>query len=254
MKLKEQVVLVTGASRGLGATTAKAFGREGAKVIVNYRKSKEEAEAVVQAIGEKQAIALQADVRDETAVKKMFTRAKEHFKKPITTIVNNALIDFSFDGDQRNKLDTIKWSEFETQLQGSVQAALHTLRAGYDDMKVNKFGRIINIGTNLVQHPVVPYHDYNSAKAALLGFTRSMAQELGADGITVNMVSGGLLRTTDASAATPDEVFELIKQNTPLQQVTTPEDLADTVLFFASPWSRAVTGQNLIVDGGLVMN
>src|SRR5690625_6092352 len=78
----------------------------------------------------------------------MFTRAKEHFKKPITTIVNNALIDFSFDGDQRNKLDTIKWSEFETQLQGSVQAALHTLRAGYDDMKVNKFGRIINIGTN----------------------------------------------------------------------------------------------------------
>src|SRR5690625_3359974 len=102
MKLKEQVVLVTGASRGLGATTAKAFGREGAKVIVNYRKSKEEAEAVVQAIGEKQAIALQADVRDETAVKKMFTRAKEHFKKPITTIVNNALIDFSFDGDRKS--------------------------------------------------------------------------------------------------------------------------------------------------------
>ena len=81
-----------------------------------------------------------------------------------------------------------------------------------------------------------------------------MAQELGADGITVNMVSGGLLRTTDASAATPDVVFEAIKENTPLQQVTTPEDLADTVLFFASPWSRAVTGQNLIVDGGLVMN
>ncbi|MFO0072985.1 MAG: SDR family oxidoreductase, partial [Gemmatimonas sp.] len=68
----------------------------------------------------------------------------------------------------------------------------------------------------------------------------------------VNMVSGGLLRTTDASAATPDAVFDLIAANTPLRRVTTPDELADTVLFFASPWARSVTGQNLIVDGGLV--
>lgn len=254
MELKEQVVLVTGASRGLGKEIAKAFGREGARVVVNYVKNKDKAEAVVEEIGKDRALALQADVRDEEAVKAMFDKAKEHFSQPITTIVNNALINFSFNGDERNKLDTIQWEEFEQQLQGSIQASLHTLRAGHADMKAQKFGRIINIGTNLVQHPVVPYHDYNSAKAALLGFTRSMAQELGADGITVNMVSGGLLRTTDASAATPDVVFEAIKENTPLQQVTTPEDVADTVLFFASPWSRAVTGQNLIVDGGLVMN
>lgn len=116
-----------------------------------------------------------------------------------------------------------------------------------------KFGRIINIGTNLVQHPVVPYHDYTTAKAALLGFTRNMANELGADGITVNMVSGGLLKITDASKATTDEVFEAIKNSTPLRKVTAPEEVADAVLFFASPWARAVTGQNLLVDGGLVM-
>jgi len=79
-------------------------------------------------------------------------------------------------------------------------------------------------------------------------------RELGAYGITVNMVSGGLLRTTDASSATSQEVFDLIESTTPLRKVTTPEDLADVVLFFASPWARAVTGQNLIVDGGLVMN
>lgn len=119
-------------------------------------------------------------------------------------------------------------------------------------MRAMKFGRIINVGTNLFQNPVVPYHDYTAAKAALLSLTRTAAHELGPDGITVNMLSGGLLRTTDASAATPDFVFDLIAEQTPLRSVTTPDEFADAVLFFLSPWSRAVTGQNLIVDGGLV--
>ena len=114
-------------------------------------------------------------------------------------------------------------------------------------------GRFVAIGSNLVENPVVPYHDYTTGKAALIGFVRNVAQELGPDGITVNMVSGGLLRTTDASAATSDEVFGIIEQTTPLRKVTTPEEVADAVLFFLSPWSRAVTGQTLIVDGGLVM-
>ena len=119
-------------------------------------------------------------------------------------------------------------------------------------METQGFGRIINIGTNLFQNPVVPYHDYTAAKAALLSLTRTMAQDLGPKGITVNMISGGLLRTTDASAATPNEVFDYIAANTPLRKVTDPAEFADTALFFASPWARAVTGQNLIVDGGLV--
>lgn len=114
-------------------------------------------------------------------------------------------------------------------------------------------GRIVNVGTNLFQNPVVPYHDYTAAKAALLSLTRTLAKDLGRHGVTVNMVSGGLLRTTDASAATPEEVFDLIASSTPLGRVTTPEEFADAVLFFASPWARSVTGQNLVVDGGLVM-
>lgn len=254
MDLKDQVVLVTGSSRGLGAATAKTFGREGAKVVVNYVHNKEKADEVVNTIGKDRAIAIKADVRDAAEVEQLFAQAKKHFNQPISTIVNNALIDFSFNGDARNQLDTIKWGEFQTQLEGSIQAALHTLRAGQKDMIEQKFGRIINIGTNLVQNPVVPYHDYNTAKAALLGFTRSMAKELGAEGIAVNMISGGLLQETDASSMTPDAVFDLIRESTPLQKVTTPEDVANAVLFFASPWSSAVTGQNLVVDGGLVMN
>ncbi|API92425.1 3-oxoacyl-ACP reductase [Virgibacillus pantothenticus] len=254
MDLKEQVVLVTGASRGLGAAIAKAFGETGAKVVVNYFMNKEKAEEVVEQIGNERALAIQADVRNLEEVNALFVKARNYFKKPITTIVNNALIDFTFNGELRNKLDSIKWNEFQTQFEGSVKAAFHTLQAGRADMVNQNFGRIINIGTNLVQNPVVPYHDYNTGKAALLGFTRSMAKELGPNGITVNMVSGGLLNKTDASAETPDAVFKLIKEETPLQKATTPEDVADVVLFFASPLSRAVTGQNLVVDGGLVMN
>lgn len=254
MDLKEQVVLVTGASRGLGAAIAKAFGETGAKVVVNYFMNKEKAEEVVEQIGNERALAIQADVSNLEEVNALFVKARNYFKKPITTIVNNALIDFTFNGELRNKLDSIKWNEFQTQFEGSVKAAFHTLQAGRADMVNQNFGRIINIGTNLVQNPVVPYHDYNTGKAALLGFTRSMAKELGPNGITVNMVSGGLLNKTDASAETPDAVFKLIKEETPLQKATTPEDVADVVLFFASPLSRAVTGQNLVVDGGLVMN
>ena len=253
MELKEQVVLVTGGSRGLGEAIVRQFVEEGAKVVINYFSSKERAESIAESLGANRAIAIQADVRDAKSVETMFARAKEYFNKPITTIVNNALIDFSFNGDDRKKLDTIGWEDYHTQLQGSVQAVLHTMQAGREDMVAQNFGRIISIGTNLVQNPVVPYHDYNTAKSALIGMTRSLAKELGTNGISVNMVSGGLLRTTDASKATPDVVFDVIEESTPLQKVTTPEDVAKTVLFFASPWAEAVTGQNLIVDGGLVM-
>lgn len=254
LNINEQVVLVTGGSRGLGKAVVNAFAREGAKVIVNYYKSEEKAEEIVQSLGKENAIAIQADVRDFNEVARMFEDAKRYFGKPVSTIINNALIDFSFNGDARKNLDTINWQDFLTQLEGSVKGSLNTVQAGKKDMAEAKFGRIINIGTNLFQNPVVPYHDYNTSKAALLGLTRNMAKELGVDGITANMISGGLLLKTDASAATPDAVFDIIKTSTPLQQVTTPEDVADAILFFASPWSRAVTGQNLIVDGGLVMN
>lgn len=252
MNLQDQVVLVTGGSRGLGAAIVKAFAREGARVVINYFSSKEKAEALAQEIG-KRAIAIRADVRNRDEVNDLFQKAKEHFQSPITTIVNNALVNYAFDPVKRKDANAIEWNDYLAQFEGSVQAAMNTLQVGLPDMKKRKFGRIINIGTNLVQNPVVAYHDYTTAKAALLGFTRNMANELGPYGITVNMVSGGLLKITDASSATTEEVFELIKNSTPLRKVTTPEDVADAVLFFASPWARAVTGQNLIVDGGLVM-
>lgn len=253
MKISEQTVLITGASRGLGASIAKSFAREGANVIVNYFQSEEKALDLVKELGER-AVAIQADVRDEEQVKKMIDKGKNHFGKSITTIVNNALVDFRFDPTGQKVVEDLTWSNFQTQLDGSVKGSFNTIQACLEDMKEAKFGRIMNIGTNLVQNPVVAYHEYTTGKAALLGLTRNMAKELGSHGITVNMISGGLLRETDASRVTTKEVFGIIEAITPLQKVTTPDELADVTLFFASDWSRAVTGQNLIVDGGLVMN
>lgn len=248
-KLDEQTVLVTGAGRGLGTAVARAFAREGARVVVNYRSSRVSAEALASEIG---GLAIQADITDAEQVDALFTEAEAHFGSSVTTVVNNALADFSFNGDARSKADSITWDEFDAQFRGTVRGALTTTQRALKGMRAAGFGRIINVGTNLFQNPVVPYHDYTASKAALLSLTRTLAADLGADGITVNMVSGGLLRTTDASAATPEEVFDLIAASTPLQRVVTPEEFADALLFFASPWSRSVTGQNLVVDGGLV--
>ncbi len=250
LAISEQTVIITGAGRGLGAAIAAAFAREDAKVAINYRNSRIEAEALAASLGDR-ARAFQADVRDSEAVKRMVAEVKDTLGGP-TTVVHNALTDFSFNGDARSRLDQMTWGEMTSQLDTAVKGALNLIQATRPVMATAGFGRIITIGTNLFQNPVVPYHDYTAAKGALLSLTRTAAAELGPSGITVNMVSGGLLRATEASSATPDAVFDLIAANTPLRQVTTPEEMADAVLFFASPWARAVTGQNLIVDGGLV--
>jgi 3-oxoacyl-[acyl-carrier protein] reductase len=253
LSLQEQVVMVTGGGRGLGEHLVRAFLREGARVVINYLHSGSQAEALARTEPGR-AVALKADVGDRREVDALVARALDYFGSPITTVVNNALPAFSFNGDARPHAEALRWENLNQQFEGVVRAALNTTQASLDGMRQQGFGRIINIGTNLFQNPVVPYHDYTAAKAALLSLTRTLSHDLGPDGITVNMVSGGLLRTTDASAATPPEVFDLIAASTPLRRVTTPAEFADAALFFASPWSRSVTGQNLVVDGGLVKN
>lgn len=252
-EIAEQVVLITGAARGLGACLVRAFASQGAKVVVNYLHSEAAAQALVAEFPD-QAIAIRADVCDPQAVQAMFAQAAQHFGASISTVVNNALPHFQFNGDARPHADTLTWDHLQHQMEGILRGALNTTQAALPGMEQNGFGRIINIGTNLFQNPVVPYHDYTAAKAALLSFTRTLSHDVGPKGITVNMISGGLLRITDASAATPEAVFDLIAQSTPLRRVTSPDEFAEVALFFASPWSRAVTGQNLVVDGGLVKN
>ena len=251
--LEHTTLLITGASRGLGAAIARSAHRHGARVIVNYWQSKKAAQALVAELGER-ALAVCADVRSADEVQAMVRQASDWAGGPINALVNNALLNYYFNGDERHSLGTIPWDALQAQIDGAVRGSLNTLQACRAGMQTAGGGRVVNIGTNLFQNPVVPYHDYTAAKGALLALTRTAAKEWGPQGIRVNMVSGGLLRSTDASAATPAEVFDMIAAATPLRQVTTPEEMADAVVMLLSPLARGITGQNLVVDGGLVMN
>ena len=248
-----KLVLVSGAGRGLGASIAESFVNSGYKVALNYFNSSKEAEDLSRKLGDP-VQAFKADIRDENEISNMYKEINSHFSSYPDILVNNAMANYVFNGDLRKKAEDISWKEIQEHLDVTIKGSLNLIQALIPKMKDKKFGRIINIGTNLVQNPVVPYHDYTIAKGGLLALTRTFAKDLGQFGITVNMVSGGLLKVTDASAATPDEVFEAIAQMTPLQKVTTVQDLADAVTFFASDASRAITGQNLTVDGGLTFN
>lgn len=252
LPFSEQRVLISGASRGLGASIARAFAREGAAVTVNYYRSERAAQTLAEELGPR-AIAVQADVRDPDAVCRMVEHATDALGGAPTTVISSALVDYRFDPETRADADNVSWDAYDAQLQGSVRGALNLVQACAPAMREARYGRIVAIGSNLVHNPVVAYHDYTVAKAALLGFVRNMARDLGPHGITVNLISGGLLDRTDASSATSDFVFDLIRQSTPLGTVTTPDEAADAALLFASPWARAITGQELIVDGGLVM-
>ncbi len=248
-----KLVLISGSSRGLGAAMAKSFSEAGYSVAINYFNSEKEAKELSKILPN-QSHAFKCNISNKNEVEAMLKNIKEIFGQHPSILVNNAMTSYVFNGDDRKNVDSITWDEIQDHLNVTLKGSLNLIQALILDMKSESFGRIINIGTNLVQNPVVPYHDYTIAKAALLGLTRTFAKDLGPDGITVNMLSGGLLKVTDASSATPDFVFDAIAEMTPLQKVTTIEDLSDAALFFASDRSRSITGQNLTVDGGLTFN
>ena len=252
-KQMNKLVLISGSSRGLGAAMAKSFSEAGYSVAINYFNSEKEAKELSKILPN-QSHAFRCNISNKNEVEAMLENIKEIFGQHPSILVNNAMTSYVFNGDDRKNADSITWDEIQDHLNVTLKGSLNLIQALISDMKSESFGRIINIGTNLVQNPVVPYHDYTIAKAALLGLTRTFAKDLGPDGITVNMLSGGLLKVTDASSATPDFVFDAIAEMTPLQKVTTIEDFSDAALFFASDRSRSITGQNLTVDGGLTFN
>ncbi|WP_298597122.1 3-oxoacyl-ACP reductase [uncultured Limnohabitans sp.] len=249
-----QVILVTGASRGIGAGIAQAFARQGAMVLVNYLSNHDAAQDVVsrcQQLGG-DAWALSADVRSAEAVTAMVAQALRETGR-IDTVVNNAFSPYTFDPDHRTRFGDLPWQAYQTQFDGAVLAAYNTCQAVLPHFKQRGQGSIVNLTSDLVDRPSIAYHDYTTAKAALVGFSRNLAAELGPLGIRVNCVAPGLVSPTDSSRATKESVKEALIAQTPLGRLATPEDVAGPVLFLASDWSRFVTGQVLTVDGGLVM-
>jgi 3-oxoacyl-[acyl-carrier protein] reductase len=254
MKFRDRTILVTGASRGIGAALAKAFAAEGGLVIVNYRSNADAARQVVatcEAVGGR-ALAIAADVTSEVEVGAMIARITEEVGR-LDVVVNNAFAPYVFDPDDRVRFWDTPWSAYQTQLDGALKATYTICQAVLPLMKQRAQGAIVNMASDLVARPSIPYHDYITAKSALIGFSRTLAAELGPLGIRVNCVAPGLVYPTDSSRGTKEAVKEMLIAQTPLRRIATVEDVTGPVLFLASDWSRFVTGQTLHVDGGLVM-
>jgi 3-oxoacyl-[acyl-carrier protein] reductase len=253
--LADRIVLVTGASRGIGAAIARAMGAHGATVAVNYLSSDQRARQVADDIelsgGRAETFA--ADVTDPGAVTDMIHAIEERFGA-VDVVVNNALRSYTFDPLTRRTAWNIDWQDYQQQLTGSLGAAHSVTRATVPGMSARGNGRIINIVSDLIERPSIAYHDYTTAKAALVGFSRNLAADLGPFGITVNCIAPGLVHPTDASAVATDEQRDEVEALTPMRRLAAPADVAGAALFFASRWSDLITGACLFVDGGLVMH
>jgi 3-oxoacyl-[acyl-carrier protein] reductase len=254
MNFRDRVVIVSGASRGIGAAIARAFAAEGASVVVNYLQNDTAANEVVaacQAVGG-DAVAVKADVTSIEAIAGLVGRATAEFGK-IDVLVNNAFTPYVFNADDRRRFWNTDWQDYKAQIDGALFSTYHLCKAVLPAMQRGAGGSIVNIASDLVARPTIPYHEYTTAKAALIGFSRNLAVELGPLGIRVNCVAPGLVYPTDASRGTREAVKDMIIAQTPLRRIAQPTDVAGPVLFLASDWSRFMTGQTLYVDGGLVM-
>jgi 3-oxoacyl-[acyl-carrier protein] reductase len=245
MVLAQQTALVTGASRGIGRAIALALAGAGARVAVNYRTDASGAEATCAAVqgagGE--AVAVRADVGVAEEVAGMLETVRERFGD-IDILVNNA-------GNTRDgllvRMGEADWDDVvATHLKGAYLLT----RAVVRPMLRRRSGRIVNITSvaGIVGNP--GQTNYSAAKAGLIGFTRSLAREIGSRQVTVNAVAPGLIATA-MSDAIPEEARAALAGRVPLGRVGTAEDVAQAVLYLSSPAAAYVTGQVLVVDGGL---
>ena len=254
MKFNEQIVLVTGSSRGIGAAIAKAFAAEGATVIINYLKNSAAAIDTAEKCNKLGGYAkiIQADVSSGEQIQILIDEILQDFSK-IDILVNNAFKPYIFDSENRKQFHETSWNDYQEQLDGVLFSSYTLCQTILPIFKKRTKGNIINIASDLVARPTIPYHDYMTAKAALIGFSRNLAMEVGQFGIRVNCVAPGLVYPTDGSMNTKEGLKEMIINQTPLRRIAAPEDVAGPVLFLASSWSGFITGQTLYIDGGMVM-
>jgi 3-oxoacyl-[acyl-carrier protein] reductase len=246
MRLKDQVALVTGGSRGIGRAIVQAFAAEGAKVAVVYRGSAEAAAGLVQEITQKggTALALQADVADSASVDACVERVAKELG-PIDILVNNAGV---IEDDLFIRLEPERWNKV---IQTNLGGTYNFCRAvAYDHMMKRRRGRIINISSVAAEHVNPGQTNYAASKGAINSFTRALAVELASRGVTVNAIAPGFIET-DMSAAVRNKAGDLIKKFIPMRRIGVPEDIARVAVFLASADSAYVTGQVLTVDGGL---
>jgi 3-oxoacyl-[acyl-carrier protein] reductase len=243
--LTSRVALVTGASRGLGRAIAESLARAGAKTVLNYARSREDAEAAAGAIRSSggEAVAEQADVCDAGAIRAMLDRIESRWG-PVEVLVNNAT------GPQPMKpLEDYTWQDFQDQLDFFVKAPFLLMKETLPAMKRAGWGRVIHIGSEVVDVGCANYSAYVAAKAAMVGLTRSWANEFGPSGITVNLIAPGWI-PVERHADVPASEMLGYSANVPLRRQGVPADVAEAVRFLAGDGANFITGQCLSVNGG----
>ena len=245
MLLQDKTAIITGAGRGIGTSIARLFAAEGASVVVHYNHSKDSAEALASELG-RGSFALSADLTSPEAARNLAAVSKERLGR-IDILVNCAA---SFASDITE--ESADWSDFQKEFEGVVGATVNPVHAVVPVMKEQKYGRIVNFIATLVQRPSPEYLVHITAKSALIGYSRTIARDLGPHGITVNMISPGVT-LTQFSKSLPDVVKNKIQNNTPLRRLAEPDDVARVALFYASDLASFVTGANIAPDGGLTV-
>ena len=246
--LKDKVALITGASRGIGAASAKALAHHGATVVINYLKSKDKADELLNEIKNAggKGMVFQADVRDQGAVDDMVESTLKEFGK-IDVLVNNANINFPI-----MPFIELTWNQIEAKILGEMKALYNCSQAVLKDMLNRKSGKLVFVSSSLSRFPGFGFSAHAAAKSAMDSMAKVMAMELGPSGVTVNVVGPGLT-LTDATAGQPKEVHEQVAAITPLRRLGLPDDIAGVVLFLSSSLSNYLNGEYIPVTGGSFM-
>jgi 3-oxoacyl-[acyl-carrier protein] reductase len=236
--LEGKTALVTGGSRGIGRAIALELGRAGASVVVGYRSGREEAEAVASEVGGR---AVEADVSDPASARALVEEAGD-----LDVLVNNAGV--TRDGLLARMPD----EDWRTVLDTNLTSVFFTCRAAVRGMMKRRAGAIVNVSSIVGVHGNWGQTNYAASKAGIIGFTKSLAREVGSRNVRANVVAPGYV-TTRLTDVLPEEATDAMLRSTPLGRLGSPEDVAAAVRFLCSDEAGFVTGEVLLVDGGLGM-